>query len=227
MPAIKGGLQALKDLGYNKGRRNLHSRYTRNTTDIEMGLLKILDSHIKPKAIILVGAYKPCAAFIKLVKEEGVGAIFANVSFVGSKALAKELGPIGDGVVVTQVVPFFKDSSYPAVLEYRKHMPKDSQGFVSFEGFLAAKSMVAGLQKAGVKLTRERFIDSLESMDDFDLGLKTRHSLSKTNHQISQTVWPTLIVKGKFKQFSWQDAESDYRKFFGFKKKVTANPLSH
>ncbi len=38
-------------------------------------------------------------------------AVFVNISFVGSNALAKELGTAGGGVVITQVVPFPGDKS--------------------------------------------------------------------------------------------------------------------
>ena len=53
----------------------------------------------------MVGAYKPCAEFIKLAKQIKLDAVFVNISFVGSNALAEELGEDGKGVVVTQVVP--------------------------------------------------------------------------------------------------------------------------
>ena len=42
----------------------------------------------------------------------GFGGQFFNVSFVGSSALAEELGEAGSGVVISQVVPFpFQGSS--------------------------------------------------------------------------------------------------------------------
>ena len=58
------------------------------------------------EAIVQVSAYKSCAAFIKQARAKGFGGQFFNVSFVGSKALADELGDEGKGVVISQVVPF-------------------------------------------------------------------------------------------------------------------------
>ena len=43
-----------------------------------------------------------------------------TVSFVGSNALARELGDYGEGVYVTQVVPFPWDDSIPIVADYTK-----------------------------------------------------------------------------------------------------------
>ena len=41
-----------------------------------------------------------------------------TVSFVGSNALAEELGSDGEGVFVTQVVPFPTDRTIPIVKDY-------------------------------------------------------------------------------------------------------------
>jgi hypothetical protein len=54
----------------------------------------------------MIGAYKGCAAFIRDMKRAGANPTFWNVSFVGSKALAKELDKDGRGVQISQVVPF-------------------------------------------------------------------------------------------------------------------------
>ena len=45
---------------------------------------------------------------------------FVNISFVGSEALAQELGDAGEGVIVSQVVPFPWDASVPVVAQYTK-----------------------------------------------------------------------------------------------------------
>ena len=44
--------------------------------------------------------------------------VFMTLSFVGSNALARELGPDADGVFVTQVVPSPKDDALPVVAAY-------------------------------------------------------------------------------------------------------------
>ena len=87
--------------------------YERNTTAVKTALLAIRKED--PEAVVMVGAYKPCAEFIKLARRLKLDAVFVNISFVGSNALAKELGEDGDGVVVTQVVPFPADTSLPLV----------------------------------------------------------------------------------------------------------------
>ena len=91
--------------------------FERNTVAVKAALLAIKKG--EPEAVIMVGPYKPCAEFIKLARQIKLDATFVNISFVGSDALAKELGPAGAGVVVTQVVPFPNDASIPLVARYQ------------------------------------------------------------------------------------------------------------
>jgi ABC-type branched-subunit amino acid transport system substrate-binding protein len=92
--------------------------YERNTTAVGEGLAAIAKE--KPQAVVLVGTYKPCAEFIRQAKQARLGATFVVISFVGSDALAAELGENGPGVVVTQVVPFPRDASVPVVKRYQE-----------------------------------------------------------------------------------------------------------
>src|SRR5213082_3311281 len=97
-----------------------------------------------------------------------------NVSFVGSKALAKEAAADGRGVAVSQVVPFPWNIGVPVVKEYQQLFDassgKQDYSFTSLEGFIAAKVLVEGLRRAGNDLTREKFIAAMEQLRDFDVG---------------------------------------------------------
>ena len=73
--------------------------YKRNTTAIKMALFNIMKK--KPEMVFMVGAYKPCAAFIKLAKERKSTAKFVNISFVGTKAILEELGNQDEGVIIS------------------------------------------------------------------------------------------------------------------------------
>jgi ABC-type branched-subunit amino acid transport system substrate-binding protein len=120
----------------------------------------------------MISAYKSCAAFIKEMKKAGSNPTFWNVSFVGSKALAKELDKEGRGVQISQVVPFPWDGSVPVVREYRRLLDevKGEPGFGTLEGYIAAKVMVEGLRRAGRNLSRDSFIKAMESIQDYDVG---------------------------------------------------------
>ncbi|MEL6963284.1 MAG: ABC transporter substrate-binding protein, partial [Pseudomonadota bacterium] len=146
--------------------------YKRNTTAVKSAVLKIRKA--KPDSVVMVGAYKPIAAFIKLAKKTGIDATFVNISFVGSKALAKELGDDGAGVVITQVVPFPWDRSIPAVAQYQDALravdANAEPGFVSLEGYLVGRLTIMALEKMGGSFTRANFLKTVANLGQFSLG---------------------------------------------------------
>ena len=166
----------------------------RNTVDVK----KAVDTMVAadPQAIVMISAYKSCAAFIRDMKRANKNPTFWNVSFVGSKALAKELDKEGRGVQISQVVPFPWDPAVPVVKEYRKLIDeaKGEPGFGTLEGFIAAKVMVEGLRRAGRKLDRETFIRAMESLNDYDVG-GFKVSFGPGDHNGSKFVDLTIISK--------------------------------
>ena len=103
----------------------------------------------------MVGTYGPCAEFIKLAHKSGFNPIFVNISFVGANALAKELGAEGNGVIVSQVVPFPWDTSVKVVADYQAAEkaldPNLKPDFVSLEGYLSGRLVAAALEMAGTE----------------------------------------------------------------------------
>ena len=201
-----GVMQGLEAAGYRHGYALPHGRYERNTLDVEQGLLEILEAPIRPRAIIMIGAYAPCAKFIRIARRALPGAIFLNVSFVGSMALRDALGASGEGVVITQVVPHFR-SDLPLTREYLRdleaHAPGTEPGFVSLEGYVVARVFVEGLRRAGAGVNRETIIDSILSIENLDIGLGTPIRYTQESHQGSQKVWPTVIRNGRFASFDF------------------------
>ncbi len=168
--------------------------YTRNTTAVKTAVLDIERS--LPEAVIIVGAYEPVATFIRWSRRIGMDVRFINISFVGSNALAQELGPEGAGVFVTQVVPFPNDLSQPVVRSYRSALSSYDRsalpGFVSLEGYLAGRLAIAGLEGCGRDLSRQCFLDSLTSVDEIDLDGFTL-GYGEDDNQGSDTVFLTVL----------------------------------
>lgn len=192
-----GGIAALEALGFTEGAKLPHGRYPRNTVFVEDGLSRLMDPREDVRAVIMVGAYRPCGRFIQLARANDFHALCMNVSFVGSGALANVLGEDRDGVVVTQVVPH-PQGDLPVCEEFRRVLPPERQDFVALEGFLVAKAFCAGLAIAGPGAGTETWIDAMESGAELDLGLGRAVSLTKDRHQLSDTIWPTVLRNGRF-----------------------------
>ncbi len=167
----------------------------RNTVDVAAALASILPA--KPDLIVEIGTYTEVAAFNQQAIAKGYGGQFANVSFVGSEALAKALGPEGNGVIITQVVPFPFSTVTPLVREYQAAMNaaghKNDYDFTSLEGFIDAKVLVLALRKAGKAPTRASLIEALNGMSNENLGGFTVR-FSPDNHSGSDFVDVTSIT---------------------------------
>ncbi len=172
-------------------------RYTRNTLAVKAAVLDIEEGN--PEAVIMIGAYQPMAEFIKLARLREMPALFLNVSFVGSNALAQELGADGLGVLVTQVVPFPEDDSLPVVAAYHRalaaYAPDAVPGFVSLEGYLAGRLAITGLERCGRELDRACFLASLREAEPFTIGgFALRYG--EHDNQGSDRVFLTVIGPG-------------------------------
>lgn len=168
----------------------------RNTVDVDAAVKKLTAA--KPDAIVQIGTYKACAAFIRASRRAGYGGTFYNVSFVGTKALSDELGKEGAGVVVSQVVPSPYSSTRQITREFAESIKKGGDtvvaNFSSMEGYLAAKLFTEGLKRAGgTYLTRQGFIRGLESMGSHSLG-GFAAQLSPTGHVASNFVELSMLV---------------------------------
>jgi ABC-type branched-subunit amino acid transport system substrate-binding protein len=175
--------------------------FERNTTAVKGALLTVRKA--KPDAVIMIAPYKPAAVFIKVARQINFDPVFVNISFVGSDALAKELGPDGAGTLVTQVVPFPKDASIPVVARYQAALkasaPNAQPGFVSLEGYLVGRTILAALDKVNGEPTRKGFAEAVQKSGGFDIGgFKLKYS--ETSNRGSDQVWLTEIQPdGSFK----------------------------
>lgn len=195
LAVLSGTEKALKKRGMEVA---VKGTFQRNTLSVKAGLATIMGA--APDAVIMVGPYAPVAAFIKEARTAGLKAGLGTVSFVGTTNLEKEVGDAGNGVVVSQVVPFPGDASLRVTKEcgdaIAKHAPGEGLGFVNLEGCITAKLMVAGLEKAGKALTREGLVAALEGLSDVDMG-GIKFSMNASNHQASNQVFLTQIKGGK------------------------------
>ncbi len=173
-------------------------------------------------AVISIGSYAACAAFIRDARLTGFEGPIANVSFVGSDQLLqlllneeKRIGKnLTSKLINSQVVPPWSDPSNPLVKKYQalmdKYQPRvpgelqdpgyvpSKYSFVSLEGFLNAVVFVEALKRAPKDLTRANFMETLESISDLDIGLGHTISFSKSKHQALDAVFFTTIRDGRY-----------------------------
>jgi len=168
--------------------------YPRNTEAVKMALIDL--RRARAEAVVIIGAYQPVSSMIRWARKINYSPHFINISFIGSEALARILGEDGEGVYVTQVVPFPEDASLPVVAEYQAAMKRmDSSAepsFVTLEGYLAGRLAAEGLRLAGPGPTRENFLRALKISGDIDLsGFQLTYGID--DNQGSDQVYLTVI----------------------------------
>ena len=146
--------------------------FERNTRAVSSAVRTL--KRAEPEAVVMVGTYAPCAEFIKLARKSDFNPVFVNISFVGAIALAKELGPEGQGVIVSEVVPFPWDGSAKVVAEYQaaeKALDPDLKpDFVSLEGYLSGRLVAAALEMTGPNPTRADLLRVIHDVGSFDIS---------------------------------------------------------
>ena len=168
--------------------------YPRNTEAVKLALLDL--RRAGADAVVIIGAYQPASTMIRWARKLDYSPYFINISFIGSEALARTLGEDGEGVYVTQVVPFPEDASLPVVAEYQAALRRIDSGatpsFVSLEGYLAGRLAAEGLRLAGPEPTREGFLRSLKTSGEIDLsGFSLSYGMN--DNQGSDQVYLTVI----------------------------------
>lgn len=166
----------------------------RNSVDVADAVARLAGSGAQ--AIVQVGAYQACAAFIREARKAGYGGHFYNVSFVGTQALADDLGRDGAGVVVSQVVPSPYTTALPIAREFaaaiRQGGNQVQANYSSMEGYLAARVVATALQRINGAPTRENLIAAMETVDE-DFG-GFRVSFGPRKHAASKFVELSMLT---------------------------------
>ncbi len=125
------------------------------------------------QVVLWFGSGSAVSNGIKALRAAGSFATVVTLSNNASEGFIKLLGPVAEGVVVTQVFPYERSGTY-AFVRQAQDMAR-AAGFAKLtpqmlEGFSAAKVLVEGLRRAGKNPSREKIITALESIKKFDLG---------------------------------------------------------
>ncbi len=175
----------------------------------------------EPDAVICIGAYGACAAFLRDAIDLGLEVPIANLSFVGSENLLQLIvDSVEDSerysrwLVNSQVVPSYEDESIPVVREYGElmnrydprvpdplHQPDYvpfEKSFVSLEGFVNARMLAEILDRLGDSPTRAGLEEAVFTIRDFDLGIGEPVSFSEQRRQGMQRLYYTVVDQDRF-----------------------------
>ena len=162
---LAGAQQALKDLGITEW---LETSHLPNSMDVENSVEKI--KTFNPDTILFCSIHEPAN---ELIRQLGV------INVVGKNLLGihphgyqrATLKKLGFNIIVTRIVPNWKDDSIQLIQEYNTHIKNAScnPSFASLEGFIAASVFVDALKKVVGEITNDKIVEAIESMKNYNL----------------------------------------------------------
>lgn len=153
-----------------------------------------------PSALVIISSSKNTIEVIKAIRAQGNQMQIMTLSNNSSQAFVKDLGPAGAGIVLSQVTvaPHLVTTSLGKEFLNAAKASNVTISYPAIEGYINAKVLVEGLQRAGRNLTREGFIRALESMQRVDMG-GIMITYGEGDHTGSEFVELTMIGKdGRF-----------------------------
>jgi ABC-type branched-subunit amino acid transport system substrate-binding protein len=192
------GLSIVNSVWYRRG------AMFRSTTSLKEQLSALRNSGAD--AVILFGVYGPCARLIREARMANWNVPMANVSFVDSDILLRELTKysnetgreLASNLVNSEVVPSPEESRSRLALEFREHVAAGQRGYVVFEGWLNAAVVVEALRRCKGDVTRAQFVHALDSLQNWDPGLGLAFHFNSETHQALHTVWLAASRNGKW-----------------------------
>lgn len=171
-------------------------KYDRSKPDFTLIVTDML--RLDVQAVLFIGSAKAVADGVKALRAAGSKAQVLTASNNASEGFVRLLGNHAHGIIVTQVFPGERALSVPMVrqahdLAKAKGLPAITPAML--EGFVAAKVLVEGLQRAGPNPTRRGLRDALEQMNRVDLG-GLEISYSASDHTGIEFVELSIIGPG-------------------------------
>lgn len=176
-------------------------KFNRAKPDFSQIAPKVYQSNAQ--AVIMVASGQAVVDGVTALRAAGSAAQIVTLSNNASSGFTKSLGANARGVIVTQVFPNERSIGYSLVKDAQDLAKAKGESELSpamLEGFAAAKVLVEGLRRAGVKPSREKIQAALEGIRKLDIG-GLEVSFSPEDHSGLDFADLSIIgTDGKFKR---------------------------
>ena len=127
-----------------------------------------------PDAILISVVPRPFAAVARQFDALGGHARMFGLSVITIEDLGAALGPLSEGIALSQVLPSPRSHSSLLADDFRRalaaHAPAVTPSYHALEGYLEARVLLEGIRRAGSDLTRARLVAALEGFGTHDFG---------------------------------------------------------
>jgi len=187
--------------------------YVRNSSNLKQAFDQVKAA--APEVVILGAVQVPCTEIVKMAHAANWHPIFVLNSGSAVDQFVELAGADAEGALVTEVAPEYVHSELPAIEKYnellKKYFPSEKPNLTSLRGYNNAMLWVEGLKRAGRDLTREKFVEALDGMKNWDQGMGKDMdvSFSPTNHVGRSNLFYLTVKHGEVVTFKdWKGLKS-------------------
>jgi ABC-type branched-subunit amino acid transport system substrate-binding protein len=202
------------DTGYDKQTRILVDHILSQDANAKIGLIYQDDDYgenvLKGAAeaekatgtSIQKEAYQRGATIIvmKTAAAMGFSPQFYGTSPTMDHRVALAAGPAGEGFIASNFANLW-NSDAPGAVHYRElcakyEVPEAYMGMYHFYGYITAKVLVEGLERAGKNPTRKRLVNGLETLKNWDSGAFPPITYNSNDHAGTESVVLVQVKEG-------------------------------
>ncbi len=165
-----------------------------------------------PELIMVTGQTPEASIIIRQARELGLRQpIFVGTASVDNALIAND-GYAAEGVIGAWPLPLFPDSNEPDMVKFRDawlklnpNPPKGRPNLFDVYAYGDTYVLAEALRRAGRDLTREKLVDTLESMKDYRIsGVATPRTFTQRHH-IGNNLLRVLVVSAQhWVPFGWE-----------------------
>ena len=150
--------------------------------------------------VIIAGVVKEPIIVMKTASAMGYSPQFYGTSPTMDHRVALAAGPAGEGFIAANFAHLW-NSDAPAAVHYRELCEKYEvleayMGMYHFYGFITAKVLVEGLERAGKNPTRKRLVHGLETLNKWDSGAFPPITYNSKDHAGTESVILVQVKDG-------------------------------
>jgi branched-chain amino acid transport system substrate-binding protein len=201
----------------------MRSEFKVGDKDFTPQLLQVKQA--SPDLVFVVGQIPEASIIIRQARELGLKQPIQVAPSSVDNALIANLGPASEGLIGLWGAGAFLDSGNPDMIKFRAewsklnaNAPKGRPNLFDVWGYTEMYVIAEGLRRAGHDLTREKFVDALESIKDYRVSEIATPRTFTNWHHIGNLTQQLMVVVGqhwvplKWSPLRQSDVLSGYQK---------------
>lgn len=173
---------------------------------------------LNPEIVVVIGQTPEVSIIIRQMRDLGVRTPIYGGAAAVDQSIILNAGLAAEGYMGGWLTPVYLDSSHPDMLKYMKlfksflpNAPKGRPNLYDIMGYTELHVIAEGLRRAGPDLTREKFVDALETLKDYRVSeIASPRTFTSWHHVGNLRQQIMVVLAQRWVPLMWQpQAESE------------------